>query len=375
MSVTVAAVAPVEIRPDLGRVIAAIERAKQQLGRKLVILTHHYQRPEIVRLGHLRGDSFRLSEAASREIDAKYIVFCGVHFMAQSAAMLCREDQIVLHPNLRAGCPMADMADLGDVERAWNELTEVLGRPADDCVVPVAYMNTAADIKGFVGAHDGAVCTSSNADRVLAWGWARQEKLLFLPDEHLGRNTATAMGVPPDAQLVWDYTKPLGGHDPDAIRRAKILLWQGHCHVHTWFTPEMVATIRANHPHAAMIVHPECDHSVVRLADATGSTEKIVRTVEQAPAGATVIIGTEVNLITRLAHERPDVNVIGLSRSLCPNMYRINLHNLRDTLDALVAVEQHNAAIPDDHVVRVTERVRNNARIALDHMLALRGSN
>jgi len=338
--------------------VARIRALKARLGPELLILTHHYQRLEIVDLGDFRGDSFGLSRKAAADREARFIVFCGVHFMAESAAILSRPHQAVQIPDLRAGCQMADMVDLGQVEAAWAELRDVAGPGA---VVPVVYMNSEAALKAFCGRHGGCVCTSSNARPALSWGLSSGKKVFFFPDQHLGRNTGNQLGLGPGDMVVWDPELPLGGLGPEAVRRARLILWDGYCHVHTCFRVEHVQRMKAAFPGALVVVHPECTQAVVALADACGSTGFIVNYVQQAPPGSTIIIGTEINLVRRLALEHPDKQVLDLAYSLCPNMFRINLENLLRTLENLGEV----------NVVTVPEAIKAEAWLALDRMLAL----
>ncbi|MCG8618469.1 MAG: quinolinate synthase NadA [Desulfobacterales bacterium] len=339
-------------------IIDNIIRIKQELGNELVILTHHYQRRDIVVLGDHRGDSFALARRAARDENARYIVFCGVHFMAESAAILAKPDQVVQIPNADAGCWMADMADAVMVDRSWKEAVSVVG---EDRLTPLAYMNSDAAIKAHCGRNLGTVCTSSNAPKAFEWAFARREKIFFFPDEHLGRNTAMDMNIPEDQILVWDPEKPLGGNTEAQIEAAKILLWKGYCLVHTRFTPDQIVNMRQNFPDARIIVHPECTHDVVSQADACGSTSFIVRQVTEAPAGTTFGIGTEINLIERLAYEHPDKKILPLRDSFCPNMYKINLKSLLATLED----------IGRRNVVTVDETVKKDAFIALENMLNL----
>ncbi len=338
--------------------IAQIAALKKTFGSALVILTHHYQRKEIVELGDYRGDSFGLSQKAAQDHDARYIVFCGVHFMAESAAILCRPHQTVQIPDLEAGCWMADMADTVAAQKAWDAVAEIDG---ENRMTPMVYMNADAEVKAFCGKNGGIVCTSSNAGAAFAWAFARREKIFFFPDQHLGRNTGNQMGIPPDEMIVWDPGKPLGGNTPEQIQKARLFLWDGYCLVHTRFTVTDMADMRRRHPDARIVVHPECTQEVVAMADAVGSTSFIVKYVEEAPAGATVAIGTEINLIDRLAQVYPNKTVLPLKPSLCPNMYKINPENLLDTL-------QH---IGEKNVVTVPEAVKKDARLALDRMLTL----
>ena len=337
---------------------ARIAARKSDLGPELLILTHHYQRPEVVALGDFRGDSFGLSKRAAASREARFIVFCGVHFMAESAAILAQPHQVVQIPDVRAGCLMADMADIETVEMAWEELTALAG---EEAVCPIVYMNSDAELKAFCGRHGGAVCTSSNARAALRWGLAARDKVFFFPDQHLGRNVGHQLGLAPEDMVVWDPDLPLGGNPPEAIRQARLILWDGHCHVHTRFQVEQVRQLREAYPEAQIVVHPECTREVVALADANGSTGFIVEYVKNAPSGSTIIIGTEINLVRRLALEHPDKEVLDLHYSLCPNMFRINLENLWWTLENLGEV----------NVVAVPESLQTEARLALDRMLAL----
>ena len=339
--------------------VEAILARKAALGEELLILTHHYQRKEIVGLGDYRGDSFGLSQKAAANRKARHIVFCGVHFMAESAAILAQAHQTVQIPDVNAGCLMADMVALEAVEMAWEELAEVTSTAA---LIPIVYMNSEAALKAFCGSRGGLVCTSSNALAALRWGLSQGDKVFFFPDQHLGRNTAYRLGLRPEDLVVWDPEAPLGGNRPEDIRRARLILWDGHCHVHTRFQVEHVLAMREAFPEARVVVHPECTAEVVDLADASGSTGFIVKYVQEAPPSSTVIIGTEINLVHRLALEYPDRQVLDLSYSLCPNMFKITLDKVLETLER----------IGERHVVTVPEEVKENARIALNRMLALK---
>jgi quinolinate synthase len=339
-------------------IIEQIVTIKEALADKLLILTHHYQRKEIVDLGDYRGDSFGLSQKAAADKAARYIVFCGVHFMAESAEILSQPHQIVQIPDLEAGCWMADMADIDVVKRAWEELISVTG---EDSIMPIVYMNSDAALKAFCGRHGGAVCTSSNAPAAFLWGFGEREKILFFPDQHLGRNTGNQMGVRTDEMIVWDPHKPLGGNTAELIKKATLILWNGYCLVHTRFRVEHISNMREEFPEARIVVHPECTQEVVALADAVGSTSFIVKYVEDAPPKTTIIVGTEVNLVNRLALENPDKKVLELHYSLCPNMFKINLKNLLWTLENIGQV----------NVITVPEAIKADARMALDRMLAL----
>jgi quinolinate synthase len=336
----------------------AIRTRKMALGQALLILTHHYQRPEIVGVGDFRGDSFGLSQKAAVNRKARHIVFCGVHFMAESAAILAQPHQTVQIPDPKAGCLMADMVSLEAVEMAWEELAEVIDTAS---LIPLVYMNSEAALKAFCGGRGGLVCTSSNARAALTWGLSREDKVFFFPDQHLGRNIGRQLGLAPEDMVVWDPEAPLGGNRPEDLHRAKLILWDGHCHVHTRFQVEHVLAMREAFPGATVVVHPECPADVVDLADASGSTGFIVKYVQEASPGDTIIIGTEINLVRRLALEYPDRRVLDLAYSLCPNMFRI-------TLDKLLAALDH---LGERHVVTVPGEVRENARLALNRMLDL----
>jgi len=339
-----------------------IAAAKTKLGKDVVILGHHYQRDEVVKFADFRGDSLKLSQQAA-QTDGKYIVFCGVHFMAESADILRRDQQIVVLPDLNAGCSMADMADIGQVEACWSELATVVDIRK---TVPVTYMNSTAAIKSFTGEKGGAVCTSSNAAAVLQWAFARGEKVVFLPDEHLGRNTAYRMGIPLDEMVVWDPFQELGGNTREALRQAKIILWKGYCSVHQRFTPEHVARVRKEHPGIRVIVHPECRFEVAQAADEIGSTEGILRVIRAAPAGSEWAVGTEIHLVNRMAKEMKDRKVISLDPSVCvcTTMFRITPQHLLWVLENLGAGKIVNQ-------ISVDERTRHFAKAALDRMLEL----
>jgi quinolinate synthase len=338
--------------------IEKIQAIKQSLGRKLMILTHHYQRKEIVDLGHYRGDSFDLSQRAARDEEAQFIVLCGVHFMAESAAILAKPHQTVQIPDMNAGCWMSDMADAFIVERAWNEVAAIVG---ENHITPLVYMNSEAAIKAHCGRHNGAVCTSSNAARAFDWAFRQKEKIFFFPDEHLGRNTGNALGIPADQMRVYDPEKPLGGNSEDDIRKAKVFLFKGYCLVHTRFTPDDIRAMRKKYPEAKIVVHPECTEEVVKASDAVGSTSFIVKYAADAPKGSTVIIGTEINLVKRLALGYPDKKILALKDSFCPNMFKINLENL------LACLEN----IGKTNIVNIDKDVKKDALIALENMLNL----
>src|SRR5690348_8763091 len=340
-----------------------IASAKARLGKDLVILGHHYQRDEVVKFADFRGDSLRLSRQAAAA-EGRFIVFCGVHFMAESADILRREGQIVVLPDLNAGCSMADMADIGQVEACWSELAGVIDTGK---VVPVTYMNSTAAIKSFTGEHGGSVCTSSNAAAVMKWAFERGEKVLFLPDEHLGRNTGYRMGIPLDQMIVWDPDQELGGNSEQAIRDARVILWKGYCSVHQRFTVEQVERVRRENPGIRVIVHPECRFEVAQAADQIGSTEGIIKAVRAAEPGSQWAVGTEIHLVNRLSKELKDRRVTSLDRSVCvcTTMFRITPKHLLWALENLAAGKVVNR-------ISVEERTRHYARVALDRMLALR---
>jgi quinolinate synthase len=346
---------------DLARRIAS---AKAALGSRLIILGHHYQRDEVMRWADVRGDSFGLSRIAAGTHDADLVVFCGVHFMAESADVLTGPHQAVILPDLNAGCSMADMADIDSVEEAWEALAEVTDV---ESVVPVTYMNSSAALKAFVGRHGGTVCTSSNARAVLTWALAQHgpdTKILFFPDQHLGRNTAYQLGFGPADTAVWDPRRDLGGLDERSLKEVRFLLWKGHCSVHQRFRPEHVEAFRAEHPDGLVIAHPECAHEVVALADQVGSTDHIINAVDQAPAGSVIAVATEIHLVQRLAAEHPDRTVRSLDPLICPcsTMFRIDAPHLCWVLEELAAGRMVNRITVDDDVAEW-------ARLALHRML------
>jgi quinolinate synthase len=343
---------------------ARIAAAKAELGDDCIVLGHHYQRDEVVRFSDFQGDSYRLSQIAS-EARARYIVFCGVHFMAESADVLGRDGQVVILPDLNAGCSMADMAEITQVEDCWEQLQRLgVVTPDDKGVTPLTYMNSTAAIKAFCGERGGAVCTSSNAHASMTWGFKNNEKILFLPDQHLGRNTAYAMGIPLDEMVVWDPYQLQGGLTSERLRKARLILWKGHCSVHQRFLPEHVDAVRAKHPGIQVIVHPECRWEVCQKADAQGSTDRLRKIVADAPAGTKFAIGTEIHLVNRLAAQHPDKTVITLDDSgcLCTTMYRISPQHLAWTLENLVQGQVVNQ-------IKVKPEVKQWARVALDRML------
>ncbi|WP_091463343.1 quinolinate synthase NadA [Micromonospora inyonensis] len=355
---------PAPSDPDL---VARAAAAKAALGDRVFVLGHHYQRDEVIQFADVTGDSFKLAREAAARPDAEYIVFCGVHFMAESADILTSDAQKVILPDLAAGCSMADMAVLSQVETAWDVLTE-LGIAAD--TVPVTYMNSSADIKGFVGRNGGVVCTSSNAKRALDWAYEQGSKVLFLPDQHLGRNTAVLeMGFSLDDCVLYDPHKPNGGLTPGQLRDARMILWRGHCSVHGRFTLDSVDDVRQRVPGVNVLVHPECRHEVVNAADLVGSTEYIIRTIEAAPAGSAWAVGTELNLVRRLALAHPDKQIMFLDKAVCycSTMNRIDLPHLVWALEELVAGRVVNQ-------ITVDADTAHHARVALDQMLALPGA-
>lgn len=338
--------------------------AKATLGERVFVLGHHYQRDEVIQFADVTGDSFKLAREAAARPQAEFIIFCGVHFMAESADILTSDTQRVILPDLAAGCSMADMAALSQVETAWDRLAE-LGLA--ESTVPVTYMNSTAAIKGFVGRHKGVVCTSSNAKRALEWALHRGEKVLFLPDQHLGRNTAVLqLGFSLDDCVLYDPHKPGGGLTPEQLRAAKMILWRGHCSVHGRFTLDSVQEVRERVPGVNVLVHPECRHEVVLAADYVGSTEYIIATVEAAPPGSAWAIGTELNLVRRLGNAHPDKKIMFLDRTVCycSTMNRIDLPHLVWALEELVAGRVVNE-------IRVDPATAHHARVALDQMLAL----
>ncbi len=344
-----------------------IGTAKEKLGERLFILGHHYQRDEVMEWADARGDSYRLSVLAQGRPDADYIVFCGVHFMAESADVLTSDDQKVILPDLNAGCSMADMADIDEVTEAWESLGEVIDT---DRLVPITYMNSSAALKAFVGRHGGAVCTSTNAREILEWAFTQGDKVLFFPDQHLGRNTGIAMGYGHDDMLIWNPRNELGGLTEQAVSDATFLLWKGHCSVHQRFSPAHVDAFRAEHPDGIVIAHPECSYDVCSVADEVGSTDFIIRAVEAAPEGATIAIGTEIHLVNRLAAETPNKTVVSLDPLVCPcsTMFRIDGPHLAWILENLVEGRVLNQ-------ISVDPDTSEWARIALQRMLDITQGN
>ena len=340
-----------------------IGEARGKLGSSVTILGHHYQREEVIKYADFQGDSFLLSREAANRPDADYIIFCGVHFMAETACILAAPHQKVILPNITAGCSMADMAPMDDVEDAWADLQEVLGPGG---IVPVTYMNSIAGIKALCGRNGGAVCTSSNARAVLEWAFTQGERVFFLPDQHLGRNMALELGVSLDEMVIWNPFRQLGGNTPEQLRGAKMVLWQGHCAVHTRFTVGQIEAARALHPDINVVVHPECPMETVQAADMVGSTEYIREKVNSAPPGSKWAIGTEVSLVNRLAINNPDKTVFCLDPVTCPcsTMYRIHPAYVLWMLDGLLEGKVNNE-------ITVPEDIKRESLIALERMLSL----
>ena len=348
---------------------ARISAAREKLGTDVILLGHHYQRDEVIRFADFTGDSYKLSKVAS-ETDAKYMLFCGVHFMAETADVLARPWQQVILPDLNAGCSMADMAEIGQVEDCWDSLERAgLTDEGAGGLIPLTYMNSAAAIKAFCGERGGLVCTSSNARGAFEWAFARGSKILFLPDQHLGRNTAFAMGIPLSEMVVWDPYQINGGLSPDRLKAAKVILWKGHCSVHQRFLPEHVDRVRREEPGMQVIVHPECRWEVCQKADDVGSTEHIIQAIERAPEGSSFAVGTEIHLVNRLAKRFAPLGkrVITLDDSgcLCTTMYRISPQHLAWALENLVEGKVVNR-------IKVDDDVKQWARVALDRMLEIR---
>ncbi len=354
-----------DIQLDEDELDARIRAARQALGERLVILGHHYQREEVFRHAHFTGDSLKLSRQAA-QTSAEYIVFCGVHFMAEVADIMSAPEQISILPDLGAGCSMADMADLDKVEDAWNELSRIL--EPDELVTPVTYINSAADLKAFCGRHGGIVCTSTNAPHVLEWAFRQREKVLFFPDQHLGRNTGYNMGIPLEQMVVWDFNQPMGGLTEQQIKEARIILWNGFCSVHQMFRPEHIDQYKKHHPETRVISHPECRFEVCQKSDYVGSTEYILNTVTGSEPGSRWLVGTELNMVSRLQEQlKPrDITVQFMSPMvcMCSTMFRINPQQLLWTLESLVAGEVVNR-------IEVSADDTTQARVALNRMFEL----
>ena len=347
--------------PDL---VERANQARSSLGNRAMVLGHHYQRDEVIAYADIRGDSFKLAQAAADNPSAEFIFFCGVHFMAESADILTTQNQKVILPDLAAGCSMADMATAAQVEDCWQVL-EKLGVAKK--TIPITYMNSSAAIKAFTGKNNGAVCTSSNAMRAMKWAFEKGEKVLFLPDQHLGRNTAVlSLGLKLEDCVIWNPWKPSGGLSEAQIKMAKVILWRGHCSVHGRFTVENIENVRRVLPQVKVLVHPECQHEVVAKADVVGSTEMIIKTVTDSPSGSKWAIGTELNLVQRLARENPDKEVVFLDKTVCycSTMNRIDLPHLVWAMEALLAGRVVNQ-------IKVDEQVAKQAKVALERMLAL----
>ena len=355
---------PEYLRVEPAELSERIRDAKAALGERLLVLGHHYQRDDVIEFADRRGDSFNLSRYATRQEGVEFIVFCGVHFMAETADILTDPAVSVILPNMTAGCSMADMAPMDDVLDCWDDLSDVLG--AYGGIVPITYMNSTAGIKALCGRNGGIVCTSSNAPATFKWALERGQRILFLPDQHLGRNTGVKLGIGLDEMLVWDPFKPLGGHTPDELRRARLILWKGHCSVHTRFDVEQIEAARERYPDVHIVVHPECVKEVVDAADSSGSTEFILKSVGEAPAGSVWGVGTEISMVNRLAAENPDKTVFCLDPVVCPcsTMYRIHPAYLLWVLDGLNEGVVVNRILVDDDT-------RVDARVALDRMLSV----
>lgn len=337
-----------------------IREAKEKLGRELLILGHHYQRDEVIRFADYRGDSLRLAQMAAKT-DAKYILFCGVHFMAETADLLTAPEQKVILPDLKAGCSMADMVSLGELEKAWDYLTGLYG----DTLFPITYVNSSAEVKAFVGKHGGMTVTSSNAEKVMSYAFSKKERLFFLPDQHLGRNTAYRLGIPLDEMVVY-HPREVSLEKGKALEKIKVILWEGYCSVHQLFQPAHVRQMRERIPGIRIIVHPECTFETVQMADESGSTDYIIRAIEKAPPGTKWAIGTEHNLVNRLAKEHPEQEIYSLNPFLCScyTMNRIDLLHLHASVRSLVNGEEKN-------VIKVREEIAPWARLAIDRMLEI----
>jgi len=347
--------------PDL---VQRARIARAALGDRAIVLGHHYQRDEVIEFADITGDSFKLAQAAAAQSSAEYVIFCGVHFMAESADILTSANQIVILPDLAAGCSMADMATANQVNQCWKSLEEV---GVASKTIPVTYMNSSAAIKSFTGEHGGTICTSSNAEKTMRWALEQGEKILFLPDQHLGRNTAVlSLGLSLDDCVLWNPWKPMGGLTPQEIQKAKVILWRGHCSVHGRFTLDSVKEIRSRVQGVQVLVHPECQHDVVSAADVVGSTEKIIQTVNNSPAGSKWAIGTELNLVSRLAKNNLDKEIYFLDKAVCycSTMNRIDLPHLVWAMESLVAKHVVNQ-------IQVSDEVARFSKLALERMLAL----
>ena len=359
--VTCAGEIPEASDPDL---VSRAQIARAQLGDRAIILGHHYQRDEVINFADITGDSFKLAQAAQKQQTAEFVIFCGVHFMAESADILTSEKQRVILPDLAAGCSMADMATASQVDACWNTLKEI-GIASQ--TIPVTYMNSSAAIKSFTGEHGGTICTSSNAKAAMEWGFTQGSKILFLPDQHLGRNTAVqSLGLSLEDCVLWNPWKEMGGLTREELERAKVILWRGHCSVHGRFSKDSIDDVRSRIPEVKVLVHPECTHEVVTNSDLVGSTEFIIKTIQNAPSGSDWAIGTEFNLVSRLAKTHPDKNIVYLDKTLCycSTMNRIDLPHLVWVMESLVAGHIVNE-------IKVDPRIKKFSQLALERMLAL----
>lgn len=346
-------------RLEHSEIVRRISEKKEQHKEDMIILGHHYQRDEIIEFSDHIGDSYVLAETAAENKEIRYTVFCGVNFMAESARILAGSFNTVLHPDITAGCPLADTADIADVESAWKVISTVV---SENDVIPITYINSNSELKAFCGTNNGIVCTSSNAQKAMEWGFKKGEKVFFFPDYNLGINTANKLGLSSDRIIKWDPTQPFGGQKNEDIAKASLILWDGYCHVHTMFQPAHIEEMKKKHPGCVVIVHPECYEEVVNMSDYSGSTGFIVTYVEEAKPGATIIIGTEINLVRRLAKKHPDKKIFPLKQSICPNMWKISPADLLWTIDNLGKV----------NVVTVQEDIQKNALMALERMLELK---
>ena len=356
----VAHLLPMDVRQMSGEDLRdKIIEMKEELGSRMAVLAHHYQSDEIVELSDFRGDSLKLARKAAELKDAEYIVFCGVEFMVETAAIVCGKRQQVISPAPNAGCPLADTANINDVERAWKELSEIINVKR---LIPITYVNSSSENKAFCGEHNGIVCTSSNAKEVMQWALNRGDRFFFMPDENLGRNSCNALEIPKDRVVVWDPSLPLGGFEAEDFENITGILWKGFCHVHTIFTRQQVKLARENYPGCKVVVHPECLEEVVQASDAAGSTSFIIRYVEEAEAGSTIIIGTEFHLVNRLAAQHDDKTILPLTESICPDMTRVNLRNLYWVIKNIGNV----------NVIRMDHRISEKALVALERMLSIK---
>jgi len=344
------------------QVLIELEAIKKKLGSKVVVLGHHYQQDDVIAFADITGDSLELARKAAEVKDAEYIIFCGVHFMAETADMLTSPDQKVILPDLKAGCSMADMANRREIDVAWKYLTEC----TSDKITPITYINCSAALKSFVGEHDGSICTSSNAEKIITWGLSQGEKLLFFPDQHLGRNTCFKLGIPLEDMVVYDPRLRFGGLAPDQIKKAKVILWYGFCSVHQGFTKDHITMWRNKEPDRKLIVHPECSFDVVQGADLAGSTSYIINQIKAAPAGSKFAVGTEINLVNRLAKQYTHLDIVSLSpyQCLCTTMYRVRPRWLLESFRAI----ENNRPI---NVITVDEVTKKYALKALDQMLRI----